>query len=84
MQVCRTVLRVGLALRVFARVTLIVVVVAHQDGKMEQEEQSHSHHVASFLSLAPLLLSRHQQVNLKDEGIVFGDAGKSTGNDYFA
>ncbi|CAM9836164.1 unnamed protein product [Choristocarpus tenellus] len=31
-----------------------------------------------------LLLFNYWKVNLKDDNIVFGDSGKSTGNDYFA
>ncbi|CAM9757732.1 unnamed protein product, partial [Discosporangium mesarthrocarpum] len=31
-----------------------------------------------------LLLFNYWKVNLKDDSIVFGDSGKSTGNDYFA
>ncbi|CAM9211260.1 unnamed protein product [Ectocarpus fasciculatus] len=59
---------------------------AHHDLLTSQESNSYLQMGRSWEQILEslLLLYNYWKVNLKDDNIVFGDAGKSTGNDYFA
>eukprot|EP00752_Nemacystus_decipiens_P011952 g10597.t1 len=59
---------------------------AHHDLLTSQEANAYLQMGRSWEQILEsiLLLFNYWKVNLKDDNIVFGDAGKSTGNDYFA
>ncbi|CBN74149.1 expressed unknown protein [Ectocarpus siliculosus] len=59
---------------------------AHHDLLTSQEANAYLQMGRSWEQILEslLLLYNYWKVNLKDDNIVFGDAGKSTGNDYFA
>ncbi|CAN0072411.1 unnamed protein product [Ascophyllum nodosum] len=59
---------------------------AHHDLLTLQESNAYLHMARSWEQILEsiLLLFNYWKINLKDDNIVFGDAGRSTGNDYFA